>query len=119
MVVEPLDIDILLPLIGCSWGYNIALYPQLSTINSQVVEQSNSALKSSLSYMNPQNSHCKFFYGTSIKKEHNIGVILSYFVTTFTSFFRTDILPSARMRRRVTVVVLCVCVCVCVCLYIV
>ena len=40
-----MEIDILLPLIGCSCGYNIALYPQLRTINSQVVEQSNSALK--------------------------------------------------------------------------
>ena len=52
-------------LTGCSWAYNIAAYPSLS-INSQVVEQANSALtriKSSLSYMSPSNfmSHCKLY----------------------------------------------------------
>ena len=38
-------------------------YPQLSNINSQIVEQSNSALQRMLSYMNVTNfmNHCKFY----------------------------------------------------------
>ena len=52
--------------IGCSSAYNIGIYPQAATINSQVVEQANSSLKkikSSLSYMNSHNfmAHCKFY----------------------------------------------------------
>ena len=50
----------------CSIGYKMSDYPQLSSINSQIVEQSNSALKrvkSMLSYMNVTNfmKHCKFY----------------------------------------------------------
>ena len=42
---------------GCSYGYKLDAYPQFSKINSQTVEQANSALKrikASLSYMNAE-----------------------------------------------------------------
>ena len=53
--------------IGCSAGYKLSTYPQFETVNSQVVEQSNSManrIKSSVSYMNSSNfmMHCKLFY---------------------------------------------------------
>ena len=52
--------------LGCSEGYKLSLYCQFNHINSQVVEQANSALKrikSSLSYMTAENfiNHCKFY----------------------------------------------------------
>ncbi|XP_078614406.1 uncharacterized protein LOC144883690 [Branchiostoma floridae x Branchiostoma japonicum] len=43
---------------GCSVGYQLSRYPQYDNVNSQVVEQCNSALKKlkgQLSYMNPAN----------------------------------------------------------------
>ena len=51
---------------GCSCAYRMKYYPQFDSINSQVVEQSNAALKrtkSSLSYMNKDNFflHCTLF----------------------------------------------------------
>ena len=54
------------PIIGCSVGYKMDSYPQFSTLNSQVVEQANAALKRikpSLSYMTSQNflKHLKLF----------------------------------------------------------
>lgn len=43
---------------GCAIGYMALMYPFLSHVNTQLVEQNNSKLKklkSSLSYMNPDN----------------------------------------------------------------
>lgn len=53
-------------IVGCSIGYNLSCYPQFNSINSQMVEQANSALsriKSSLSYMKKENfmAHCKLY----------------------------------------------------------
>ena len=60
------------PIIGCSVGYKMDSYPRFSTLNSQVVEQANAALrriKPSLSYMTSHNflKHLKLF-GTEIGK---------------------------------------------------
>ena len=52
---------------GYSSGYNLSTYPQFASLNSEVVEQSNSWIKNikgSVSYMNSSNflNHCKIFY---------------------------------------------------------
>ena len=59
--------------IGCSCAYRMNDYPQFIDINSQVVEQSNAALKrikSSISYMNRNNFfiHCTLFLWYHNKK---------------------------------------------------
>lgn len=51
---------------SCSYGYNLSLYPQFNSINSQLSEQSNAGLKrikDQLSYMTANNflSHCTFY----------------------------------------------------------
>ena len=51
---------------GCSGVYNNSLYPEMDELNTQVAEQTNSALqriKSALSYMNQTNfmRHCQFY----------------------------------------------------------
>lgn len=53
--------------IACSTGYNMSAYKQFSSINSEVVEQSNSLIKrikGSVSYMTAQNfiTHVKLFF---------------------------------------------------------
>ncbi len=60
---------------ACSVGYNMDSYPQLSAINSEVVEQANSMVKrisGSVSYMNAENfmNHLKLFFWYH-NKEHN------------------------------------------------
>ena len=54
------------------------MYPELNLTNTQVVEQANSTLKrikSSLSYMNPDNfmSHCKLFLWYNNKEKNYEG----------------------------------------------
>ncbi|KAL5009419.1 hypothetical protein ScPMuIL_015000 [Solemya velum] len=51
---------------SCSYGYNLSLYPQFNSVNSQLSEQSNAGLKrikDQLSYMTANNflSHCTFY----------------------------------------------------------
>ena len=58
---------------ACSSGYNLSAYKQLATINSEVVEQSNSLIKrikGSVSYMTAHNfiTHVKLFSGIIIKE---------------------------------------------------
>ncbi len=52
--------------VGCSDGYNLSLYPQLSHLNTQIAEQCNAGLKrikDQLSYMTAKNFmvHCQFY----------------------------------------------------------
>ncbi|XP_078586099.1 uncharacterized protein LOC144867969 [Branchiostoma floridae x Branchiostoma japonicum] len=55
---------------GCSVGYQLSRYPQYDNVNSQVVEQCNSALKKlkgQLSYMNPATSCGRQSYSSGTK----------------------------------------------------
>lgn len=66
---------------GCSLGYELSLYPQFDSINSQCNEQANAGLKrikDQLSYMTAEHfmSHCSLYlWNQNLKKLNSFKVL--------------------------------------------